>query len=149
MTPIALLLFSLASLPQSVHPTGCKIVGNEVHTTWVHMDIIVTHPRPIASLSGVAVAVLDQTPMEGVLVEVFDHPEVVLKDPSHSRAGQRRLSACLTGKDGAFSFDAKPAKYELRFSSDSGEWECKSVIVEVRKTANPNRRLSIDMQKAN
>jgi hypothetical protein len=72
-----------------------------------------------------------QVSKEGVLVEVFDHAELAMGG-APSRRGQNRLMACVTEKDGSFSFDLPTGRYELRCSKPE-EWNCTSVIVEINQ----------------
>jgi len=86
--------------------------------------------------------------MEGALVELYDHLEVALSAKTDSdREHQKRLAACVTSKDGRFSFDPKPGKYELRCSNHN-DWRCISLIVEVTKTADKKARLTLEIQPA-
>ncbi len=111
------------------------------------MNIVEQHRGTLASIHGVTVAGIEKMPLEGVLVEIFDHPEIVLKNGSQTRTGQKRLAACVTGKDGRFAFDPEPGKYEVRFSRPI-EWNCKSLLVEVSDSADKKRRLSVQMELA-
>jgi hypothetical protein len=75
----------------------------------------------------------------GVLVEVFDHPELVREEINHLGRGepvrarqdleQQRIAVCVTGDNGRFDFKLRPGTYELRFSK-SGGIETTSVLIE-------------------
>ncbi len=85
-------------------------------------------------------------PLAGVLVEVLDHPELVLKEPHTARTGQRRVAACLTGENGEFTLAVPRGKYELRFSKDGG-WNWTSMLIEVSRLSF-RRRLTVFMEVA-
>jgi len=75
------------------------------------------------------------------------HPEIALQTHgSQTGKRQKRLGACITGKDGRFSFDPKAGKYELRFS----RYDCnvKAVIVEVSKKAHNKTRIEVILEAA-
>jgi len=62
-------------------------------------------------------------PLEGILVEVYNRPEVALHPSMYSGSDvkkeikQRKIASCKTGKDGMFCFKGiKPGKYEIRFT---------------------------------
>jgi hypothetical protein len=83
-------------------------------------------------------------PFEGVLVEVFTHPEVVVPMlRSGASVEEFRVAACLVGKDGKFSFHLGPGKYEMRFSR-SFEWNCTFLQIQVIENYAP-KRLRIEM----
>jgi hypothetical protein len=71
-------------------------------------------------------------PWPGVLVEVYNHPEVVLRDASRNRSGQTRILGCVTDQRGRFTFKLKTGDYELRASNGAG-WNVTSVVIRVRK----------------
>ena len=84
---------------------------------------------------------------DNVLVEVFDQPDYLIcewrdKNPNNCTTtppdSQRRIAACVTGKDGAFCFSKLHAgKYELRVSKGA-EWSPTHVLV----TVDPGRGTS-------
>ena len=77
---------------------------------------------------------------DDVLVEVFDQPDYLVcewrdKNPNNCTTtppdNQRRIAACVTGKDGTFCFSNLPAgKYEVRLSKGI-EWSPTHVLVQV------------------
>lgn len=71
-------------------------------------------------------------PGPGVLVEVYNHPEVVQRDSSRNRTGQTRIIGCVTDPRGRFAFKLKAGDYELRASNGPG-WNVTSVVIRVRK----------------
>ena len=96
-------------------------------------------------LSGQITALGDSTlPIENILVEVYDHPEIAL-DPSISsslskkKIRQRKLASCKTRTDGMFCFKGiKSGKYEIRltdlggvFERLAGPWENRSWFITV------------------
>jgi hypothetical protein len=68
----------------------------------------------------------------GVLIEVYNHPEVVLEDSDPKRSGQTRIVGCVTDQRGRFAFKLKTGEYELRASNGAG-WKVTSVVIRVRK----------------
>lgn len=78
--------------------------------------------------------------MDDALVEIFDKPDYLLCEwrpgnpnrcTADAPAGQRRVAACKTGKDGRFCFSDIPAgSYEVRVSKGSG-WNVAKVYVVV------------------
>ncbi len=128
--------------------SGCAVAKSADHTHWSHMNNVLEYTEPVTSLHGVVVALgAEDTSVEGVLVEVFDHPEIALESRGdQTRKGQKRLAACITEKDGRFSFDSKPGKYELRFSKQ--DWNVESVIVEVGKKAGKKTPMKIMVEVA-
>ena len=99
------------------------------------------------------VADINGKPTAGILVEVYDHPEVVTDESARKRlaAGeikQRKLASCKTGKEGVFCFEGiEPGKYEVRISdvnaersSSSGPFEDASFVV----TVDPYHPESVD-----
>jgi hypothetical protein len=108
-------------------------------TAWGgNINVVLKEPEAMRNVRGIVKDPLDK-PMTGVLVEVYDHPEVAVKNPSPDRTGQGRIAACRTGETGMFSLDLEPGKYELRFSKSSG-WNVTTVPVEVKKSAPPTKQ---------
>lgn len=68
----------------------------------------------------------------GILVEVYNHPDVVLGDSERNRSGQTRILGCVTDPRGRFAFKLKTGDYELRASNGPG-WNVTSVVIRVRK----------------
>jgi hypothetical protein len=89
--------------------------------------------KPMRQASG---AVLQDfrtgKPWAGVLVEIYDHPDVVLRDSSRNRTGQTRIIGCVTDQRGRFAFKLKAGDYELR-ASNGDSWNVTSVVIRVRK----------------
>ncbi len=163
MPNLVLVLLALFSALRDSNPSGCKVAGEHEHTAWSsgcavaksadhthwsHMNDVLKYPEPVTSLHGVVLAAGGgDTSVEGVLVEVFDHPEIVLESRGdQTRKGQKRLAACITGKDGRFSLGSKPGKYELRFSKQ--DWNVQSVIVEVSKKASKKTPMKVLIEAA-
>lgn len=117
-----------------------------VHTYWGHMNLVLEYEEQVRSIHGVAVAIGTQNePVDGVLVELFDHAEIALETHgSQIRTGQKRLAVCATGKDGRFSFDPQPGKYELRLSKK--DWNTKSLIVTVSRKVQNGERIEVFME---
>jgi hypothetical protein len=149
MPALALLLLSQLLTLNDVKPYGCRVAGEHEHTAWDHILIQRVYPKKLAIVHGVVLAPGTGTaPMEDVLVELYDQPEIALTAKTSSdREKQKRLAACVTGKDGKFSFDPRPGKYELRLSKHN-EWRCTSIIIEVSETADRKTRLTVQMEVA-
>ena len=81
-------------------------------------------------------------PLENALVEVFDHPEYLLKTGTEAKPpDQHRLRACLTSADGRFCFENPPSgKYELRSSINSG-WDVTHIYVVVSTKVGEAKKL--------
>jgi protocatechuate 3,4-dioxygenase beta subunit len=78
----------------------------------------------------------EPSPLEGVVVEVYDNPDVALHSyPSHStddspEKAQKRLAACKTGVDGRFCFPGiPPGRYEVRVSKEL--WQLQPIIIKL------------------
>ena len=124
MLSLVLVLLALFSALRDSNPSACKVAGEHEHTAWssgcavaksadhtywTHMYLVHEYPEPVTFLHGVVTAAgAEDKTLDGVLVEVFDHAEIALQSHgSRTRKGQKRLGACITGKDGRFSFDPK------------------------------------------
>ena len=117
----------------AAHAFGECAPSNE-STKWGGKDNLVMQVgKPMRQASG---SVLEDyrtgKPWAGVLVEVYNHPEVVLQDSSRSRSGQTRIIGCITDRRGRFAFKLKAGDYELRASNGAG-WNVTSVVIRVRK----------------
>ena len=112
---------------------------NDVTQRW-HELIVTEHPA-VRAARGVVIAPDGRSPMRDVLVEVYDHPEVVLTMTLPEAAKvQHRIAACITNDTGEFSLDVPSGSYEVRFSSsDPMGVECTSVLVKVRRLAFRSR----------
>jgi hypothetical protein len=84
--------------------------------------------------------------MADVLVEVYDHPEVMLRQPGRDVGGQTRIAACTTDKAGLYMFDLPSGYYELRFSK-SEEWDVSSVPLRVQRVAlHPKKKIVVSLR---
>ena len=97
------------------------------------------------TLEGTVVAMGDRRPVEGALVEVFDHAEYLLgENPLAEHSEQKRVAACRTSTDGKFCFrELPPGKYELRSSLGSG-WNVTHIYVVVAKKGQA-KRIQVEM----
>ena len=140
---LVLVILSVAVCAQS------RCTSTQTQTTyWGHQNIVHVESKPLKKLQGgiiLGFPTAAPIPKDRVLVEVFDRPELA-EDGNPNRGGQKRLMACLTAKDGRFSFDLPPGKYELRCSKAS-EWNCTSTIVEVSKSGS-SKGLSVRLELA-
>ena len=105
----------LISIPYSLTPQECKCREPERGATTrqgYFASILVEPKTRYKELVGVVY--LSDTPVEGVLVELFPYS----KDLS---TGRPRLAACVTGPDGRYCFiNAPKGRYEVRVSKDGG-----------------------------
>jgi hypothetical protein len=116
----------------------CRVASTE-NTKWGgNRNVVIEEPKPVRSLGGIVRDPTDK-PLTGVLVEVYDHPEIVLQNSSRERAGQKRIAACVTSEGGGFSLNVPPGHYELRFSKSS-EWNVTSVLVRVTQSAAASKK---------
>lgn len=122
----------------------CTSAPETLHTSWGHIPVVIKTEKPVKTVRGIVVVFpTEDRPVDGVLVEIFDHAEQVHAVPGPQRRGQRRLAACVAGKDGRFSFDLPPGKYELRCSKEG--WNPTSLVVEVRKTGGSDKQLKVPL----
>jgi hypothetical protein len=98
-----------------------------------NQDVVMQIRKPMRHVRG---AVLQDfrtgKPWSGILMEIYNHPEIVLRDSSRNRSGQTRVMGCVTDQRGRFSFKLKTGDYELRASNGPG-WKVTSVVIRVRK----------------
>jgi len=123
----------------------CKLAPDTRRTDWGHQNVVIIHSEPLRTLTGFVIAGYPGVSGEDVLVEVFDHPELA-QGGDQTRTGQKRLKACVTQKDGKFSFDLPFGKYEVRCSKPV-EWNCTSVIVTLSKKGS-SKRLNVRLEVA-
>jgi protocatechuate 3,4-dioxygenase beta subunit len=99
---------------------SCRKAGDKETTRWGWM-VRTMEGGSVKALKGRVTNALED-PLDGALVEVFDHPEVWLAEDSYNnRNKQKRLAACVVGKNGEFCFSKlPPGKYELRASGPRG-----------------------------
>lgn len=118
----------------------CLPAGADQKTSWGNMNVVLRHPDPMRGPNGVVVIPYTKTPLQGVLVEVFDHPERVFneKGEANSNRIQNRRAACLTSADGRFAFNLPTGRYEVRCSKAHG-WDATSVLVEISKSRRAKR----------
>ncbi|HXX45739.1 MAG TPA: carboxypeptidase-like regulatory domain-containing protein [Candidatus Acidoferrales bacterium] len=120
-------------------PANCQCRPTSAGTRWGGNQVVgLKEPKPIKSIHGVA---LDEAmkPMGGVLVEVYDHPEILIQNFAQGTVGKKRLAACMTDETGVFALDVPPGHYELRLSKSS-EWDVLSMPVRVRKSAGYSKK---------
>ena len=141
----AILLVLLILTSTSAVLGQCKPAPDARTTDWGHQTVVMIHSKPLRTLNGMVIAGFPGVSGEDVLVEVFDHPELA-QEGNQTRTGQKRLKACVTQKDGRFSFDLPVGKYELRCSKPV-EWNCTSVIVTLSKKGS-SKRLNIRLEVA-
>jgi hypothetical protein len=123
----------------------CKPAPDTRKTDWGHQNAVMIHSEPLRTLTGFVVTGYPEVSGEDVLVEVFDHPELA-QGGDQTRIGQKRVRACITQRDGRFSFDLPFGKYEVRCSK-SVEWNCTSVIVTLSKQGS-SKRLKVRLEVA-
>jgi hypothetical protein len=105
----------------SIHPQVCNCIsasaddktrqgGNEI--------IALVESKTYKSIQG-KVFDINGEELEGVLVEVFDKAGWIKENKNSPPDDQKRLYACITGKDGSFCFPKfEKGDYEVRFSKD-------------------------------
>jgi hypothetical protein len=94
--------------------------------------VVVEMSKSVRIARGVVLAVDDKA-LESVLVEVYDHPEVLIHSRSDHTPSQTRIAACMTDVTGAFAFTLPVGDYELRCSKSSG-WDVTSTLIRVRRS---------------
>lgn len=125
----------------------CAPASDDLKTHWGHQNVVTVDSKPVKVLRGTLLLGYGgpNVSKEGVLVEVYDHPELAMGG-DQSRTGQNRLMVCVTRKDGSFSFHLPAGKYELRCSKPA-EWNCTSVILEVDRNGS-SKPLSVRLELA-
>ena len=120
-----------ATLPSLAATSACTSATENDRTRYRYNPIVMTHPA-VRAVRGVVTAP-DGRPMDDVLVEVFDHPEVVM-ERGQAKPAQHRIAACITTGTGRFFVKVPSGSCEVRFSKSSREgWECTSILVRVRR----------------
>jgi hypothetical protein len=147
MNQIVLIMLLFCSLIGS-QPNNCSCIALAPdETTHSGGNEIVTfvERKTYKSIRGVARDVNGE-PLKGVLVEIFDKPEWIIKGNSSSPSEQRRIAACKTGNDGGFCFLNIPAgEYELRGSIDSA-WNPSHVYIKINPKGRRSSRKEIRLQ---
>jgi hypothetical protein len=114
-------------------PANCQCRPTSAQTKWGgNMKVEMAEPKPVKTIHGVVMG--GGKPMGGVLVEVYDHPESLIRDSTQPVVGKKRIAGCITGETGVFALDVPPGHYEIRLSK-STEWDVTSMPVRVRKSA--------------
>jgi len=102
--------------------------------------IVIVQRRALKRLQGRVVTTLDSNEgWNGVLVEVFDHPEVNVQPYGLRRETQKRITGCKTDATGQFSFEVPPGHYELRLSYGSGI-NVSSILARVSRSPFASRK---------
>src|SRR5439155_9066468 len=96
-------------------------ISNETTVWGGNQRIVINESKAMASIRGRVVQDTDpQEPWSGILVELYDHPEELLRAGPSSDMERKRIVGCKTDAMGAFSFSPKPGEYEIRFSCCNG-----------------------------
>jgi hypothetical protein len=102
----AIRLAILFSLVLGVSISGQLKTASTENTRWGgNTNVVIEEPQPVRSIRGSVRDPMDK-PLTGVLVEVYDHPEIVLQDSRPERAGQKRIAACVTSEAGVLRLTA-------------------------------------------
>lgn len=148
MAKLLAVVLMICCLANASRPDNCKCnAPADGETTHQGGNEIVTfrERRAYRSVHGV-VRDVNGEPVEGVLVEVFDHPEWILANYPASRVQQRRIAACKTGDDGSFCFENIPSgRYELRASKDEA-WNPSHIYIVVNRRSRRSKRAGINVQ---
>ena len=144
LAPVPLLL--LLWLGFSVAAAGhCVPVSEKTATFHGNFDIVISYTSVVRSPRGVVKAP-NGSSLSGVLVEVFDHPEIVLSSGPRPEGSQHRLAACMTDDTGSFDLKLAPGRYEIRVSKADG-WQCASALIRVGRFSF-RKRLDIILELA-
>jgi len=144
---IALLFLLLAvyAQPLLAGTGGCVTASADAVTFHGNEDIVISISHSMRSPKGI-VKDVNGAPLSEILIEVFDHPEVRLREGPPVEGIQRRISACMTNRSGSFDLELPNGDYEIRFSK-SGGWQCTSMLIHVRRFSL-RRRLDVVMRVA-
>ena len=119
----------------------CQCTPSNNTTIWGGNENVVQEMRgPMGSIHGTVMEdIQSHQPANGVLVEIYNHPEIVRQDSSPHRTGQTRIIGCITGQNGRFSFKLKSGDYELR-ASKAPDMKVTSILIRVRKPGFPSTK---------
>ena len=98
--------------------------------TW----IVIANGPTVRLIQGVVIDATD-FPYEGMVVELYDNPDVILKPGPGWEGKQHKIASATTDRNGKFKFPkVRPGKYEVRVTPDLRVGtNQKSVIVKVRR----------------
>src|SRR5271163_1400218 len=101
---------------------GChNASADETTRSGGNIFIVEVEKAPRRTIAGTVSIGGDSGPLENALVEIFDNPNYLLDESNgHKNPKQKRIAACVTGKDGKFCFSLPDGKYELRASLSVG-----------------------------
>jgi protocatechuate 3,4-dioxygenase beta subunit len=135
LMPAAALLACALAAPSVLGDCKCHPAEKDDVTRKGANEFVLDVPKETyRKVQGTVVGMSDDRPMENALVEIFDHPDYLLREnPLAEHPQQRRVAACVTGTNGRFCFHTlPPGKYELRSSLESG-WNITHIYVVVDK----------------
>ena len=129
---------------------GCQCINAKrtETTNWGHIANGYIERSTYRRIEGVVVDYSDE-PMDGVLIEVYDHPEfnpALQRDGAGGKGEQRRISGCKTRPDGKFCFRGiGPGKYDLRASKTN--FNSTSIMLTIRqKGRGTSKNITVRLQ---
>ena len=142
------ILLVLTCIMSSSKGTECqceKALESET-THWGWKQLILRHEAVTKRIEGKVLDSLSK-PMSGVLVEVFNDPDVLFMQPTPSveerRRKQQRVAACKVGHDGRFCFAGlRAGRYELRCSKAAYDAPQMIVVVDPKR---PERQITVTL----
>jgi hypothetical protein len=141
---LAILILGSTAASERVRTSSCNPTPSE-RTHWGNVVVVLNlQKKPLKSLWG---TVRDSTdPVDGVLIEVYprhgDNAEP--QGPDREATIESRVSACITGKAGDFSFDLPSGRYEIR--SSRADWKTTSVLVVIDTKKGKKTPVDIQLQ---